>query len=99
MVYRSTREVVSSRDPLPSQSETHVLSVLNMCPNLRYRRMHSNDRRKRAVKGTWVIHNVQVALQKDYTILEAHEVYEYNVTRYDPETREGRQFEAYIALF
>jgi len=37
MFYRSTREVVTSRAPLPSQSETHVLSVPNFRPNLQYR--------------------------------------------------------------
>jgi len=36
-------EVVSSRVPLPSQSETHVLSVPNLIPNLQYRRMLSYD--------------------------------------------------------
>ena len=31
--------VVLSRVPLPSQSETHVLSMPNMCHNLNYRRL------------------------------------------------------------
>jgi hypothetical protein len=42
---------------------------------------------------------VRLALQKGYKILEIHEVYEYNVTRYDPETREGGLLADYIDTF
>jgi len=42
---------------------------------------------------------VLLAVQKGYRILEIHEVYEYNVTRYDPETREGGLFAGYIDTF
>jgi hypothetical protein len=45
-----------------------------------------------ALTGTWVIDKVRMAVQKGYRILEIHEVYEYKVTRYDPETREGGLF-------
>jgi hypothetical protein len=38
-------------------------------------------------------------VQKGYRILEIHEVYEYKVTRYDPETREGGLFAGYIDTF
>jgi hypothetical protein len=38
-------------------------------------------------------------LQKGYIILEIHELYEYKVTRYDPETREGSLFAGYIDTF
>jgi len=42
---------------------------------------------------------VRLALQKGYRILEIHEVYEYKVTRYDPETREGGLFAGYTDTF
>ena len=42
---------------------------------------------------------MRLALQKGYKILEIHEVYEYNVTRYDPETREGGLLADYIDTF
>ena len=48
--------------------------------------------------GTWVIHEVRMAVQKWYRILEVYEVYEY-VTRYDPETREGGMFASYMDTF
>ena len=37
-------------------------------------------------------------MQKEYRILEVHEVYEY-VTRFDTETQEGGLFEGYIDTF
>ena len=44
---------------------------------------HKTDE-KRALTGTWVIDEVQLAVQKGYRILEIHEVYEYKVTGYAP---------------
>jgi hypothetical protein len=40
-----------------------------------------------------------LAVQKGYIILEIHEVYEYSITRYDPETRGGGTFAGYIDTF
>ena len=40
-----------------------------------------------------------LAVQKGYRILEIYELNEYNVTRYDPETREGGLFAGYIDTF
>jgi hypothetical protein len=42
---------------------------------------------------------VRLAVQKGYRIPEIHEMYEYNVTRYDPETREGGLLAGYINTF
>jgi len=47
---------------------------------------------ERALTGTWVIDEVRLAVQKGYGILEIHELYEYKVTSYDPENREGGLF-------
>ena len=52
-----------------------------------------------ALTGTWVNDEVRLAVRKGYRILEIHEVYEYKVTRYDPETREGGLFAGYIDTF
>ena len=38
-------------------------------------------------------------MQKGYGIFEFHELYEFNVTRYEPETREGGLFDGYIDTF
>ena len=54
---------------------------------------------KRALTGTWIIDEVRLSVQKGYRILEVHNVYEYKVTRYDPETREGGLFAGYIDTF
>ena len=58
---------------------------------------HKTDE-ERALTGTWVIDEVRLAVQKG-RILEIHEVYEYKVTRYDTETREGGLFAGYIDSF
>ena len=52
-----------------------------------------------ALTGTWVIDEVRLTVQKVYSILEIHKLYEYNVTRYDPETRESGLFAGYIDNF
>ena len=39
---------------------------------------------------------MRLAVQKGYRLLEIHEFYEYNVTKYDPETRECGLFAGYI---
>ena len=60
---------------------------------------HHKIDEERALTGTWVIDEVRLAVQKGYRILEIHEVYEYKVTSYDPETREGGLFAGYIDTF
>jgi len=42
---------------------------------------------------------VRLAVQEGYKILEIHEVYEYQVTQYNPETRDGVHFANYINTF
>jgi hypothetical protein len=45
---------------------------------------------ERALVGTWVIDEVRLAVEKGYRVNEVIELYEYNVTQYDPTTGEGR---------
>jgi len=99
MYYRSSREIVSSSAALPCQSESHVQSLPNMCPNLKYWDCRHKSDQERALTGTWVIDEVRLAVQKGYRILEIHEVYEYKVSRYDLETQEGGLFTGYIDTF
>jgi len=95
----SNREVVSSRASLPSESETHVLSVPNMRPNNQWSRTTSYDRKREARTGTWVVDEVRLAVQKWCKNFGFFEFYECNVTRYYPETREGGLFAGYIDTF
>jgi hypothetical protein len=53
----------------------------------------------RALVGTWVIDEVRLAVEKGYKAIEVKEVYEYEVTRYNPETGEGGLFAAFIDTF
>jgi len=54
---------------------------------------------ERCLEDTWVIDEVRLAVAKGYKILEILEVYEYRVTRYDPQTGEGGLFADYIDTF
>jgi hypothetical protein len=42
---------------------------------------------------------VRFAVNKGYNILEIQEVYQYEVTQYNPETGDGGLFEEYINTF
>jgi len=60
--------------------------------------VHTRDE-DRALTGTWVMDEVRLAGEKGYRILEIYEVYEYQVTQYNPETGEGGLFVDYINTF
>jgi hypothetical protein len=49
--------------------------------------------------GTWVIDEVRLAVSKGYRILEIQEVYQYEMTQYDPVTSDGGLFVEYINTF
>jgi hypothetical protein len=49
--------------------------------------------------GTWVLDEVRLAVQKGYQVTVIYEVYEYEVTQYDPQIREGGLFVDYINTF
>ena len=59
---------------------------------------HTTDEES-AETATWVIDELRLAVQRGYRILGVYEVYEYKVTRYDPETREGVLFVGFITTF
>ena len=54
---------------------------------------------ERCLEGTWVIDEVRLAVNKGYKILEIQEVYQYDVTQYDPHTGAGGLFVEYINTF
>ena len=43
----------------------------------------------RALTGTWVMDEMELAVVKGYRILEIYEVYDYQVKQYNPKTGEG----------
>jgi hypothetical protein len=54
---------------------------------------------ERCLNGTWVINEVRLAVNKGYKILEIQEVYQYEVTQYNPGTGDGGLFVEYINTF
>jgi len=54
---------------------------------------------ERCLDGTWAIDEVRLAVNKGYKILEIQEVYQYEVTQYNPDTSEGGHFVEYINTF
>jgi len=60
--------------------------------------VHTRDEES-ALTGMCVMEEVKLAVEKGYRILQIYEVYEYQVTQYDPETGEDGLFVAYIHVF
>jgi len=54
---------------------------------------------ERCLDGTLVIDEVRLAVNKGYKILEIQEVYQCEVTQYNPDTGEGGLFVEYINTF
>ena len=44
---------------------------------------------EKGLTGTWVKDEIRLALQKGYEHVELHDVYEYQMTQYDPQTGNG----------
>ena len=54
---------------------------------------------ERSLERTCFIDEVRLAITNGYKIVEIHEIYEYRVTRCNPETGEGGLFVGYINTF
>jgi hypothetical protein len=54
---------------------------------------------ERYLDNTWIIHEVRLEVYKVYKILEIQELYQYEITRYNPDTGEGHLFVEYINTF
>lgn len=54
---------------------------------------------ERALEGTWKIDEVREAISQRYKILSISEIWQYEVTQYDPATRTGGIFVDYINTF
>lgn len=54
---------------------------------------------EKALTGMWVLHEVRLDVEKRYRILEIYEVYEYQVTKYNPATGKGDVSATYINTF
>jgi hypothetical protein len=54
---------------------------------------------ERALTGTWVLYEIRLVVQYGYKLVEVHEVYEFQVKRYDPQTGNGGHFAEYISTF
>jgi hypothetical protein len=54
---------------------------------------------ERTLTGTWVLNEIHTTVQKVYIIVDVHEVYEYQVKKYNPQTGDGGLFVDYINTF
>ena len=54
---------------------------------------------EREIIGTYTCIELQKAVEKDYQIKEIYEVWSYNSTKYNKETKSGGLFANYIDLF
>jgi hypothetical protein len=73
------------------RSRVQELNTTSECQHLRDA--------ERCLEGTWLIDEVRLAVDRGYKILKVQEVYQYEVTQYDPNTGKGRHFVDYINTF
>lgn len=59
----------------------------------------SHENNERALVGTWVIAEVQLALEMGYLIVDTFEIWEYEVEIYDNVTKTGGIFTKYMNTF
>ncbi|KYN20104.1 hypothetical protein ALC57_07532 [Trachymyrmex cornetzi] len=50
-------------------------------------------------EGTWVSCELRKAVEKGYRVSEVSEIWQYKITRYNPDTRQGGLFTGYISRF
>ena len=53
----------------------------------------------RALTGVWVLDEVRLAVEKEYEVIDVFEVYQYDITMYNPATGEGGLFVEYVNTF
>lgn len=58
-----------------------------------------NDEQDRILNGTWVIDELRLAVEKGYVVKSISEIWEYEVSQYDRETKKGGVFAQYIDVF
>ena len=59
----------------------------------------STVQRSNFLTSTWILHEARLAIQNGYEVHDSMEVYEFEVTKYDPYTREFGLFDDYINKF
>ncbi len=58
-----------------------------------------DDPTEREFDGTWVVDELRKAVSLGYKVTRIEEIWQYNVTRYDPATRQGGHFAEFINTF
>lgn len=90
------------RFPVLPCNDLHSKLMFYLCracaKNQSQRKCTHNDI-ERSFEGTWVADELRKAIQKRYKILELQEIWEYEVTQYDPKTKSGGLFTDYINNF
>ena len=82
---------------LPVRMHNRLFFALcRSCCELKQEGICNHVENERAFTGTWVIDEIQVAIEAGYKVLNTYEIWEYDVTQYDPITRERGLFVGYI---
>lgn len=58
-----------------------------------------HNEEERALTGVWVLEEVREALRNGYKIIKIYEIWEYETTCYDPNTKTGGVFVEFINTF
>jgi hypothetical protein len=63
---------------------------------LRQDECNHNNEDERVLVGTWVLHELKLAIEMNYRVIECFEIWEYDVTKYNKQTQEGGLFKDYV---
>ncbi|KYN02050.1 putative DNA polymerase [Cyphomyrmex costatus] len=69
------------------------------CENMYQEDCIHEDTVDREFTGTWVADEIRKAVSVGYKIINIYEIWQYEMTQYNPETKEGGHFTEYINTF
>lgn len=85
---------------LPTRMHSKLMFVLcKTCGQNLYQGVCEHSDLERQITGTYVIDEVKLAIEKGYEIVDIHEIWEYQITQYNPTTKTGGIFAGFINLF
>lgn len=85
--------------PLRMHDKLMFALCYSCCLNFEQNDCPHDDSKDRQFEGTWVSVELKKAVEMGYEILSVQEIWHYAVTSFDPVTRQGGLFAAYIDTF
>lgn len=85
---------------LPIKKHNKLMFLLcRTCGELKYQELCSHSDDERALTGTWVADELRKAVEMGYTIVTIFEIWQYKITKYDKENKDGGLFVEFVNKF